>query len=149
MTPARDIFDKEKRSKVMSLIRSQGTKFEARGFEILRRAGLSYRKHPKGILGKPDAANKSRKIAIFFDSDFWHGYDYERTLKAKLRNAFWQQKIEYNIKRGKEVTRELRKQGWTVIRFWGHDILKNPEKCMRVIRRVDVKRIKKDAHEPD
>ncbi|MDP3685323.1 MAG: DUF559 domain-containing protein, partial [bacterium] len=84
----------------------------------------------------PDAANKRRKIAVFFDSDFWHGYNYKRTLKRKLRDGFWRQKIEYNIGRGKKVTRVLKKEGWTVIRFWGHDILKNPGKCVKIVREI-------------
>ena len=71
-----DIFSKQKRSEIMAKVKSKDTRFEEEGFSLLRKAGLNYRRHPKGIFGSPDAANKSKRIAVFFDSDFWHGYRY-------------------------------------------------------------------------
>lgn len=126
-----DVFTKKKRSWIMSKIKGKGTKLEDKGFLLLRSAGMRFRKHPKGIFGRPDAANKKFKIAFFFDSDFWHGFNYSTTLKKRLPNAFWIEKIARNIKRDVLVTKRLKKEGWVVIRFWEHDLTKQPERSMR------------------
>jgi DNA mismatch endonuclease (patch repair protein) len=129
-----DVFTPEKRSEVMSMIRSKGTKLEEKGFALLRLAGLNFRKHPKGIYGRPDAGNKSKKIAVFFDSDFWHGYQYKKKLIKRLPAGYWPEKIARNIQRDKIVTKRLLTEGWLVLRFWEHEITRNPEKCVKRIR---------------
>jgi len=117
----------------MSRIKSENTKLELLGFDILKRTPFRFRKHPSHIYGRPDAALKRLKIAIFFDSDFWHGYDYKKSLKQRLPNDFWVEKIARNIKRDTEVTSKLKKEGWIVIRLWEHEIEKQPEACLRQI----------------
>lgn len=121
----------------MAAIKGKGTKFEERGFEMLKMLGIKFRRHPLGIVGKPDAANKSRKIAVFFDSDFWHGFDWKnRRSKIKSNKIFWIKKIERNIARDKEVNHILRRAGWTVIRIREHDMKSsNLEKTMKRIRK--------------
>ena len=127
----------------MSKIRSKGTKLEFKGFEILKKAKLNYRKYPKGIFGNPDAANKKRKIAIFFDSDFWHGFNY-KLFQSKLKDSYWIEKINKNIKRDKIVTRYLTKKGWKCIRLWEHDLIKKSEKCLeKIIRLKEIRPSKK------
>lgn len=117
----------------MSLIRSKDTKFEEKCFLLLRATKLRFRRHPKGIYGNPDAANKSKKIAVFFDSDFWHGYDWKNQKgDFRSRKEFWIPKITRNIERDKEVNRKLRKNGWRVVRVWEHE-LKHPDKSIRKI----------------
>lgn len=120
----------------MAAIKGKGTKFEERGFELLRQLDIRFRRHPGGIVGKPDAANKSRKLAIFFDSDFWHGFDWKnRKNKIKSNKKFWIKKIERNIERDKEVNSLLRRAGWTVIRIRENDMKSfNLEKTMKRIR---------------
>ena len=103
---------------------------------MVREAGLSYRKHPKDITGKPDVANKKRKIAIFFDSDFWHGFDYENSVKNKLQTDFWRTKIERNMARDAEVNKLLTEKGWKVLRLWEHNIKRKPEECVRRIKEL-------------
>lgn len=77
-------------------------------------------------MGKPDICFKGLKIAVFCDSEFWHGYDWEnRKNDFKSHQEFWIPKIERNIERDKEVTKALEDDGWTVLRFWGKDIKKN------------------------
>lgn len=118
----------------MSRIRSRNTKLESQLEEILQTTSSDYVKHPNNVYGKPDFTYPRLKIAIFADSDFWHGYKWEeKKHEIKTNLEFWISKIERNIERDKEVTRELERQGWKVIRLWGHDILRNIDKCRSII----------------
>ena len=99
--------------------------------------GMRYRKNVKEIFGKPDIVFKKKKIAVFCDSEFWHGYDWENKNKEiKSRREFWIPKIERNIQRDKEVTKTLEEQGWVVLRFWGKEIKKETEKCVSEIEKI-------------
>lgn len=96
--------------------------------------GLRYRKNAKGIIGKPDIAFIGKKIAVFCDSEFWHGYDWENKIKdIKTNREFWVAKIERNIKRDIEVNTALKNLGWTVLRFWGKEITSDPKHCADII----------------
>ena len=75
---------------------------------------------------------KNQKIAVFIDSDFWHGHP-KRCIMPKSNIGYWENKIRNNCKRDKLVNRELKKLGWKVIRIWEHDIKHNPEKSLRKI----------------
>jgi DNA mismatch endonuclease (patch repair protein) len=120
----------------MSRIRSEGTRLEAKLEEILKTISHKYSKHPK-LFGKPDFVYSDLKIAIFADSDFWHGFNWNaKKLEIKTNKEFWINKIERNISRDKEVTAKLEEEGWNVIRLWGHDILRHPNKCQNIIERV-------------
>lgn len=134
-----DIFTKEKRSEIMSLIRSTNTKPELALRKLvsteLHPRGYRYKIHYKKLPGKPDIVFVGRKIAIFMDGTFWHGYT---IAKIQLRPAedFWRKKIENNMARDKRVNYRLKKLGWKVIRIWEHDVLKSPEKVLRRIVRI-------------
>lgn len=98
--------------------------------------GLRYRKHCKGVFGKPDFCFKGKKIAIFCDSEFWHGYNYlVKGERFKTNVEFWEKKIKRNIERDKEVNEKLENEGWIVLRFWGKDIKKNIDGCLDTIMR--------------
>ena len=127
-----DIFTKEKRSWVMSRIRGTNTKIDLKMNEMLGNSRHKYEMYPK-MFGKPDFAIPTKKIAIFCDGDFWHGYRYYK--KKRLAKKFWRDKIERNMKRDIVVSRKLRRDGWPVLRCWEHDINKNSEKCMKKIAR--------------
>lgn len=98
--------------------------------------GYRYRKNYKKLPGKPDIAITKYKIAIFCDSEFFHGKDWE-VLKPQLERGnnpdFWIQKISKNMERDATVNQQLLFLGWTVIRFWGKEIKKSPDECIRVI----------------
>jgi DNA mismatch endonuclease (patch repair protein) len=129
-----DVFTPEKRSWVMSRIRGKNTKIDLMMNEILDDLRYSYEMYPK-VPGNPDFVIRKKQIAIFCDGDFWHGYRYHE--KKKPGKKFWRDKIETNMKRDKRVSRNLRADGWSVLRFWEHDIEKNPEKCKsRILRKV-------------
>ncbi len=124
----------------MSRVRSKGTKIENKLEEILKDIPYSYVKHPK-IFGTPDFAYEKIKIAIFADSEFWHGFDWKhKKLEIKTNKEFWIPKIERNIARDKEVTIKLEQEGWIVVRLWGRDIIKNPDESRVIIKEALKKR---------
>ena len=126
----------EKSHKNMSRIRGKDTSIEIAFRKALWAKGYRFRKNYKMLPGRPDIALTKYKIAIFCDSEFFHGKDWER-LKVKLekgKNAdHWVKKIERNIRRDKEKDIMLRSQGWKVLHFWGKDIEKNIDDCIRVV----------------
>lgn len=107
----------------MSRIHGKDTKPEM----ILRRAlwhrGLRYRLHYK-LPGHPDIVFIKSKTVIFVDGCFWHGCP-EHGQHVKTNRSFWNTKIRKNKERDKEVARQLKEAGWTVLRFWEHDIHKD------------------------
>ena len=114
----------------MKRVKSKGSQIERLLCKELWSRGLRYRKNVTTIFGKPDIVFKGKKVAVFCDSEFWHGYDWENRCKDfKSNRDFWIPKIERNIQRDKEVTAELVRQGWTVLRFWGKDIEKDTKGC--------------------
>ena len=99
--------------------------------------GLRYRKNSSKVFGHPDIVFIGKKIAVFCDSEFWHGYDWDnRKNEIKSRREFWFPKIEKTIQRDIEVTERLQAEGWIVLRFWGKDIKKNCSDCADQIERV-------------
>ena len=126
-----DIFTPKKRSWVMSRIRSRDTGIEKKTAQLLRKNKIHYRRFPK-VFGSPDFVVE-KKVLVFCDGDFWHGYQYDR--KKKLPKKFWRDKIERNMERDRKVTRRLRADGWSVVRLWEHDIEKRPESCVRKIKK--------------
>lgn len=128
---------KEQISYNMSRIKSKDTKIEVLLRNELWHRGLRYRKNIKSIVGKPDIAFIGKKIAIFCDSEFWHGFDWgKRKQDFKSHQEFWIPKIERNIQRDIEVTKNLESNGWIVLRFWGNDIKKDLKTCADKIERV-------------
>ncbi len=121
----------------MSRIKSKDTAIELLLRRELWQRGLRYRKNSKSLYGKPDIAFIRKKIAVFCDSEFWHGYDWEhRKSDFKKHQDFWIPKIERNMQRDREVTAALEQDGWVVLRFWGKDIKKNPSACADEIERI-------------
>ena len=118
-----DVFTKEKRSWVMSRIKSTETKIEKRLETVLKKNNVRFKKYPQ-IFGKPDFL-VNNKIVIFVDGCFWHKCP-KHYNKPKTRGKFWISKIQSNVKRDKKVLHKLRKEGYTVLRFWEHDIEKRP-----------------------
>lgn len=126
----------EKSHKTMSRIRGKDTKIEVTLRKALWQRGYRYRKNYEDLPGRPDIVLTKYKIAIFCDSEFFHGKDWE-ILKPKLEKGknpdYWVKKIQRNIERDEEKDKILNFMGWTVVHFWGKDILKNTEECIRVI----------------
>ena len=124
----------EQRKKNMRNIRSKDTAIEIRLRKALWHEGIRYRKNYKKIPGKPDIAITKYRIAVFCDSSFWHGRDYETKKKPATNTDYWDKKIRSNIKRDGEVDSILRAMGWTVLRFWDVEINKNLNECIQTIK---------------
>lgn len=125
-----------KRSRTMQKIRSSGTKPEQLLGRAMWGAGLRYRRK-NNVLGRPDFVFKARRVAVFVDGDFWHGKDWNRKKATFKRNRdFWIAKIERNIERDREVNTILRKEGWTVVRFWASQVNCDPGECLRIVQEV-------------
>lgn len=131
-----DRLTSEQRRKNMQHIRSKDTAIEVKFRKALWNKGFRYRKNCKDLPGKPDIVLTKYKIAIFCDSEFFHGKDWE-VLKLQLEKGnnseFWINKISGNLERDDEVNKQLMFMGWTVIRFWGKDIIKKTDECVKVI----------------
>lgn len=125
-------------SKNMSAIKSKGTKIEKILGAALWFNGFRYRKQYKKIIGKPDFVLVSKKIAIFCDSSFWHGYKNMETKRHSFKSNydFWENKIRKNIERDELVNRTLLDQGWTVVRFWDFQIIKDVNECIEILKKI-------------
>jgi len=119
-----DIFTKEKRSEVMSKIRSKNTKAERIVFSYLRREKVYFQKHYGRALGSPDVALPRKKRAVFVDGDFWHGRDFSKIKKRLGKNDFWINKIKRNMERDSVQREGLKEAGWKIMEIWEGEIQK-------------------------
>lgn len=128
----------------MSRVRHKNSKAELALRRALHAAGVRYRLHAPDVTGRPDLVIRSRRLAVFVDGDLWHGNPDEvrRRGRASLADVFpsrtewWVAKIERTMARDREVTEALRAQGWTVVRLWEHDVLRDPSACAEEVRRA-------------
>ena len=126
-----DVLSPEQRSRNMRAIKASGTKIEVTLAHALWSKGIRYRKNNKTVFGTPDLTINRKKIAVFVDSEYWHGKNWKREkFRVKTNRQFWWTKIESNIRRDRIVNKTLRKSGWIVVRFWGSQIAKNLELCI-------------------
>lgn len=127
----------EQRRKNMQAVKNKDSKIELLLRKELWKRGLRYQKNRNDIFGKPDIVFKGKKVAVFCDSEFWHGHNWEeRKRDFKSHQEFWIPKIERNIERDAEVTAKLESEGWTVLRFWGNDIKKKTSQCVDIIEKA-------------
>lgn len=123
-----DIWSKKKRSQVMSQIHSKNTKPEQITRKILTELGYRYRLHVKGLPGKPDIVLRKYGVVIFVHGCFWHLHKGCRDgTIPKTKKEYWQTKLIQNQERDARHIRELRKQGWKVMRLWECEIEKKPD----------------------
>jgi DNA mismatch endonuclease (patch repair protein) len=131
-------------SRMMARVRHKDSKAELALRRALHAAGVRYRLHAPDVLGRPDIVIRSRRLAVFVDGDLWHGNPDEvrrrgRASLAELfptRTEWWVAKIERTVARDREVTEALRRQGWTVLRLWEHDVLRDPAGAAARVRRA-------------
>lgn len=131
-----DRLTKEQRHKNMSNIKNKDTGIEVKLRKALWKKGYRYRKNYKKLPGKPDIVLPKYKLVVFCDSEFFHGKDWEdlhEQLKRGNNAEFWIKKISQNRIHDEEINKQLKFMGWTVIRFWGKDIKKDVEQCVKVI----------------
>ena len=134
-----DVLTPEQRRKNMQRIRSKDTKAELLLRKALWKEGYRYRKNYKLLPGTPDIVLTKYKIAIFVDSEFFHGRNWE-VLQARLnkgsRGEYWIGKIRRNMERDYEVDQKLRSDEWIVLHFWDKDIEKHLDECVQTIKEV-------------
>jgi DNA mismatch endonuclease (patch repair protein) len=131
-----DVWSESKRSEVMGLIKWRGNRAtEVALLRLLRSAEIKGWRRHLPLIGRPDFAFPKSKVAVFVDGCFWHGCPkcYRR---PKSNHKFWDEKRVANVARDKRVTRQLRRQGWKVIRIWQHSLKKSPDACVNRIRRA-------------
>jgi DNA mismatch endonuclease, patch repair protein len=130
-----DIFSKRRRSKLMSGIRSHGNAAtELRFIQLLKEAGITGWRRRYPLYGKPDFVFLKLRLAVFIDGCFWHGCGRCYSSSPKSNRAFWKDKFVRNKKRDQLVNRNLRSQGWQVLRIWEHELTRKNE--ARLLRRI-------------
>ena len=144
-------------SRRMRAVRRQGTEPERRLQFLLRRERLYFRTHVKVIKCHPDIVFSRLRVAVFVDGDFWHGRVLVESGPSALANSFrgksqrfWIDKIQRNVARDRQQIFLLRRHGWAVLRFWGKDVLRDPEYCAtQIVRRLQARRVQFLKCEPD
>jgi len=127
-----DVLTEEQRRLNMSRIRGKNTGPELKLRKLLWASGVrGYRIH-YNLPGKPDIVFTKKKIVIFIDGCFWHKCPI-CFQEPGTRNEFWMKKINANVKRDEGNVQKLNNEGWTVLRFWEHEVRKDPEKVLRII----------------
>ena len=119
----------EQRSYCMSRVKGKDTGLEVEVRSELHRGGLRFRKHVRGLPGKPDIVFHAVRVIVFIDGDFWHGYRFP-SWEHKVSD-FWKRKISQNRNRDTKNHRTLRRMGWTVIRLWQHELKRDFDSCIR------------------
>lgn len=119
-----DIFEKNKRSDIMSAVHSNKNKStEIRLIKIFKQNNIvGWRRNYK-VKGHPDFVFLDKKIAVFVDGCFWHGHDCRNTRPAD-NATYWQKKRERNMSHDKEITALFESRNWRVIRIWECELQK-------------------------
>lgn len=124
----------QERSSLMSKIRYKETKPEILLRKELWKRGFRYRVNVKKLKGWPDIVIEKYKVIVFVDGEFWHGFNWnEKKKKIKANRGFWIPKIERNMQRDIENNTILTELGYTVLRFWEHEIRKDLVICIEKI----------------
>ena len=126
-----DRISKEQRSKVMAAIKASSKLEEIVSKELWHR-GIRYRKNVRGLKGTPAIAIQKYKIVIFIDSCFWHCCPVHGNM-LKSNTEYWKKKLNRNKERDQEVNAYYYEQGWTIMRFWEHEIKQDLDKVIDLI----------------
>lgn len=132
-----DIFNSEKRSKIMAAVRSKNTKPEEVVRKYLFSKGFRYRKNDKRYPGTPDIVLPKYKTIIFINGCFWHHHGCKKSMIPKSRSEFWEIKFKKNVARDSENVRKLKDLGWRVITIWECEISKKTDRDLRLQKLCD------------
>ena len=122
------------RSYTMSRIRSKDTGPELTIRRLVHARGLRFRKHKRGLPGRPDLVFAAVRVVVFVDGDFWHGWRFPAWKETV--GPYWQQKIQRNRERDRRNAQRLRRRGWHVIRIWGHQVRQELEAVTSKVARA-------------
>lgn len=114
-----DIYDKVKRSEIMSCVKHVRTVPEEIVAGLLKKLKIKYRRNVKSLVGSPDFVVKETNTVIFVHGCFWHDHNNCKLAKRPSTNkAFWIKKAIDNKRRDQRKNRLLRKQGWHILTIW-------------------------------
>jgi DNA mismatch endonuclease (patch repair protein) len=131
-----DRLDEATRSRVMASVPGQGSRLERSFEELLTPEEVSEcRWHAGELAGRPDVAFDSHSLVIFVDSCFWHGCP-KHVRMPRSNRAYWLRKIERNAVRDRAVSGRLRRDGWSVMRVWEHDLKDAPSRVRARLSRM-------------
>lgn len=130
-----DVMSLLRRSELMSRIKGKNTKPELALRHAVWALGLRYRLHRKIDRSRPDLVFAGVRLAVFVDGCFWHCCP-KHGVQPKSNAVFWRSKLERNVQRDAETDRDLRAQGWAVLRFWEHEIDENAEDCAQRVAKA-------------
>jgi len=120
------------RGALMSRVRSSGNATtEQRLLTFFRSAHITGWRRNYPLTGKPDFVFSPERLAVFADGCFWHGHNCGRKLKPKTNATAWRAKIRLTKRRDRKMSRDLRKHGWRVLRFWECALSRHPETCLQ------------------
>lgn len=129
-----DIFDKNKRSWIMSRVHSKNTTPEITVCSMVHRLGYRFRKNNPKLPGKPDIVLSKHKKIIFVHGCFWHGHENcKRSSRPSTNREFWDKKIDANIARDRNNLQILNSLGWRVLVVWQCE-LRNPDALLDKIK---------------
>jgi DNA mismatch endonuclease (patch repair protein) len=129
----------ETASRIKQRNRSRDTKTEVLLRKELWRRGLRYRLYASDLPGKPDIVFRRARVVVFCDGDFWHGRRWRSRREKLARGAnalYWTAKIAANVARDRRNTRLLRAAGWTVVRLWETDVLRDVARAAARVERA-------------
>lgn len=126
-----DIMSPDKRSALMSRIRGKNTTPEIAIASALREREIDFEIHARDLAGCPDIVLRNKRVAVFIDGSFWHGWRFP--LWERKLTPHWRAKIAATRMRDQRNFRKLRRLGWTVLRIWEHQVEQNLAACVRRI----------------
>lgn len=133
----------------MKAIRGRDTKPELAFRHLMWRRGFRYVLNRRSLPGSPDLTFVKYKAVVFIDGDFWHGYKWPNRKARLSRNRdYWIPKIERNMARDDRVSRELRNDGWLVLRFWEHNLQRRLDECVELTVRLLLQRLRPEGYDP-
>lgn len=124
------------RSRTMAAVPSERTSLEQLLAREMWAIGLrGWRRHVRVEGAKPDFVFSRKRVAVFVDGCFWHGCP-ECAKRPATNTGYWSTKLARNAARDEEQTTVLAEAGWTVVRFWGHELEKTPATCAATVKQV-------------
>ena len=136
MKMSADVFTRTKRRQIMQAVRREDTRPELLLAKALRRAGVSFLRHPPHLPGRPDLYLPDARLAVFVHGCFWHGHEKCRKgrQRPKSNRRYWEEKIERNKRRDRRVARRLRAEALSVFTIWECELRSGRVPCRLIAR---------------
>ena len=133
-----DTITPERRSEIMSHIKSKDTSIELMVRRYLFALGYRYRVNCKALPGKPDIVFTKKKIAIFIHGCYWHGHDCGSRYAhvSRSNKEYWSHKIQKTQQRDQEHVEKLEADGWIVVILWECQIKNDFEKTAATLNHL-------------